>query len=154
MEAGESQVFVSIKMKQRTRMMQVSRNMEEGDEAWTGDSGEENAHKPVFLENESSDYTAVFGRLPESLRKAVAASCLYSTRRQPALAHTTYLNGGHVRQNWGKPMHGATRRAPAFLPGYPAPRRRGSGKAVGPRIGSLVSRCTCRTLFSLLCHFL
>ena len=31
MEAGESQVFVSIKMKQRTRMMQVSRNMEEGD---------------------------------------------------------------------------------------------------------------------------
>ena len=46
----------------------VSRNMEEGDEAWTGDSGEENADKPVFLENESSDYTAVFGRLPESLR--------------------------------------------------------------------------------------
>ena len=45
MEAGGSQVFVSIKMKQRTRMMQVSRNMEEGDEAWTGDSGEENAHK-------------------------------------------------------------------------------------------------------------
>ena len=27
MEAGGSQVFVSIKMKQRTRMMQVSRNM-------------------------------------------------------------------------------------------------------------------------------
>ena len=45
MKAGESQVFVSMKMKQRTRMMQVSRNMEEGDEAWTGDSGEENAHK-------------------------------------------------------------------------------------------------------------
>ena len=50
MEAGESQVFVSIKMKQRARIVQVSLNMEEGDEAWTGDSGEENADKPVFLE--------------------------------------------------------------------------------------------------------
>lgn len=68
MEAGESQVFVSIKMKQRTRMMQVSRNMEEGDWARNGGSDDENAYKPVFLENESSDYTAVFGRLRESLR--------------------------------------------------------------------------------------
>ena len=68
MEAGESQVFVSIKMKQRTRMMQVSRNMEEGDWASNGGSDDENAYKRVFLENESSDYTAVFGRLRESLR--------------------------------------------------------------------------------------
>ena len=68
MEAGGSQVFVSIKMKQRTRMMQVSRNMEEGDWVRNGGSDDENAYKPVFLENESSDYTAVFGRLRESLR--------------------------------------------------------------------------------------
>ena len=90
MEAGESQVFVSIKMKQRTRMMQVSRNMEEGDEAWTGDSGEENAHKPVFLENESSDYTAVFGRLPESLRTKPLQRPVFTAREGSTHSRTRH----------------------------------------------------------------
>ena len=90
MEAGGSQVFVSIKMKQRTRMMQVSRNMEEGDEAWTGDSGEENAHKPVFLENESSDYTAVFGRLPESLRTKPLQRPVFTAREGSTYARTRH----------------------------------------------------------------
>ena len=58
MGAGGSQVFVSIKMKQRTRMMQVSRNMEEGDWARNEGSDDENAYKPVFLENESPPMVA------------------------------------------------------------------------------------------------
>jgi hypothetical protein len=83
----------------------------------------------------------------------VAVSWLYSAQRQHALAHTTYLCGGLGRQRCGKLMRGATRRAPSFSSGYPsAPRRRGSGRAAGPQIGSLGSRCTSRTLFSLLCH--
>ena len=90
MEAGGSQVFVSIKMKQRTRMMQVSRNMEEGDWVRKGGSDDENAYKPVFLENESSDYTAVFGRLRESLRTKYLQRPVFTVREGSTHSRTRH----------------------------------------------------------------
>ena len=38
MEAGESQVFISSKMKESSHILQVRRNIQEGDCVWNSDS--------------------------------------------------------------------------------------------------------------------
>ena len=62
---GESSICVN---KDEAKNAHDASQSQHGDWARNGGSDDENAYKPVFLENESSDYTAVFGRLPESLR--------------------------------------------------------------------------------------
>ena len=123
MEAGESQVFVSIKMKQRTRMMQVSRNMEEGDWARTGGSDDENAYKPVFLENESSDYTAVFGRLRESLRTKHLQRPVFTVREGSTHSRTRHtLTEGMFARTGGSPCTAPPDAPRRFCPGSRARR--------------------------------